>query len=250
MKIFLLSCVLPPLPETPSLQPRERKKKKKPPPPRRSHFSRSLLPAAWICQCGGRRPLSSERRGRRSHSSLRALPFAAPRGCCGCTVSSLHPRCWRSRCCAAADAHSKGRPWVLDAAATISFPADPVTQSGGRALAQRLINGVDAGRSSAVVSSTGKGPAHPPFLSSHFPSLCLIQIQTDGEVRCGTSRAIGYAELGGGGSSSSAAMEEVKALMFAAGVDAAESSHIGHDPRLQSWSVWGFVVACHPIRLI
>jgi hypothetical protein len=62
--------------------------------------------------------------------------------------------------------------------------------------------------------------------------------------------AIGYAELGGGGSSSSAAMEEVKALMFAAGVDAAESSHIGHDPRLQSWSVWGFVVACHPIRLI
>lgn len=46
--------------------------------------------------------------------------------------------------------------------------------------------------------------------------------------------AIGYAELGGGGSSSSAAMEEVKALMFAAGVDAAESSHIGHDPRLQS----------------
>uniref|UniRef100_A0A0E0FLQ9 Uncharacterized protein n=1 Tax=Oryza nivara TaxID=4536 RepID=A0A0E0FLQ9_ORYNI len=48
--------------------------------------------------------------------------------------------------------------------------------------------------------------------------------------------AIGYAELGGGGSSSSAAMEEVKALMFAAGVDAAESSHIGHDPRLQSWA--------------
>lgn len=29
MKIFLLSCVLPPLPETPSLQPRERKKKEK-----------------------------------------------------------------------------------------------------------------------------------------------------------------------------------------------------------------------------
>uniref|UniRef100_A0A0E0MWP8 Uncharacterized protein n=1 Tax=Oryza rufipogon TaxID=4529 RepID=A0A0E0MWP8_ORYRU len=55
--------------------------------------------------------------------------------------------------------------------------------------------------------------------------------------------AIGYAELGGGGSSSSAAMEEVKALMFAAGVDAAESSHIGHDPRLQSWSVEELVQA-------